>query len=942
MSTVISTEKFLDVVLPKGNHYIGYTDGTLNNNGRAVIKCSAFETGLQGVTIAKARAERYPNADIYFALASFKQPKIYDEAKGYEKSYRHQENVASLKSLWLDIDFKNYDSVKACADDVARFLADFPKPTFIVNSGGGLHLYWVFEEPISLTQWTPLAQGLAAIAKAKKLRADYGVTIDAARVLRLPGSVNHKYDDKPTCRVLKMGAYASLDRMDELLRPHAAAVARTGITVDANVIAMFDPVTHNNDLSEGYVPARPSYFAGIVDECAVVRDSLERQGEGDSYQLWKDLLHLAAFTEDGDDYVHAISKGDARYDADNVEEYYLQSVRIRELGTRGPTTCERFSMSSDKCATCPHAGKIKSPWMLGVPLEEKFTRVPSFVRNGKTYVTKMIEEDGEKVIQEVPILDFEMDNWRLVPDTDDGLLLHVDIKNGKSLRSVALSARDKADGKSMAVAMDRGAVGITDKQVSEVRRIAMEWTTHLSRIREGTTYKSSGWTDDEKAFVLGDKAIKADGVETVINSTLVDAQTVGSRGDPEIWTRLAQKLLDDDDSAFTYLICAGLSAPLMGVLSHRTSMAISAFSTHSGAGKTTVLRCVRAAFGKPRGGFSLNDTATSIVIKLGAEQGIPAVYDEIRGTDAGESIVSVLFQMTEGKTKMRANQSAQIRKQERINTVMLCGSNIPISDYVNQRIKNSNAGFARFIEIELQPKEKADPELDALVSALDTNYGHFGPILIEKIVRNMDVLRGIEKKVFELLQKKRNWTAEERFWLQGTTKILIAGHLLNATKLLKVDMAKLLDYCLAAVEGQQKEMREAVVHEDALLAHIVDMYAENMLVTERFKQHTGRGTVQVLRAPLRKRVDIHVSVREKTVRITTGALKRYCEETFTSSKLLRHQLDTRFGMRRHRKSMGAGTEFATPAQIVYDLDLTKGDVDEMELISSWLPGEGSP
>ena len=220
MSTIISTAKFLDVVVPAGNRYIGYTDGTKSNSGREIIKCSSFTEGLHGVTRAGNISNRETDPNIYFALASFKEAKVYDEKRGYMKSYRQIQNVDKVKSLWLDIDFKMYDSPQACVQDIQRFLSDFPDPTFMVNSGGGIHLYWVFEKELTLQQWEPLATGLAAIAKAKKLRADYGVTIDAARVLRLPGYINPKYPHKPQCEIKKMGNYASLARMDELLRPH--------------------------------------------------------------------------------------------------------------------------------------------------------------------------------------------------------------------------------------------------------------------------------------------------------------------------------------------------------------------------------------------------------------------------------------------------------------------------------------------------------------------------------------------------------------------------------------------------------------------------------------------------------------------------------------------------------------------------------------------------
>lgn len=940
MATVISTEKFLDVVLPEGNHYIGYTDGTLNKAGRPLIKCSVFETGLQGVTVAKQKGD----TDIYFALASFKQAKIYDEAKGYQKSYRKEENVDKLKALWLDIDTKNYESKKACVEDIGRFLTDLPKPTFIVDSGGGFHLYWVFEEAITQQQWVPLAQGLAALAKTKGLKADYGVTIDSARVLRLPGTRNQKYDDKPTCTVKAMGAYAHLGRMDELLRPHAAGMARTNLTLDPKVVALFDPATAN-DLSAGYSEGRRSFFADIAKECLTVQDSLERQGNGDSYALWKDLLHLAAFTEDGDQYAHEISKGDPRYDPDNVEDFYGQSVDIRLKGLRGPTLCQRFSTHSPKCATCPHLGNIKTPWVLGVPIEEKGKQVPSYVRNGATYVHKMVESaDGGMELEEVRLVDFELDNWELVPAVDEASPFHlwVGVKNGNRRGTVKLTAEQINDNKQFRVAMFNGGAPLTSQEVNAVNRVATNWASHLTKIRSGVEYSTAGWNPDATAFVMGNRAYTAEGSHPVINPALAKSNTLGAKGKPGPWNNLAQTLLDDEEAAFTYLFCAGFAAPLMGVLNTKCSMSISAYSADSGAGKTTVLRTIRAAFGEPRSGLSLNDTANFIVAKIGAERGLPAIYDEIRGHDRAEAITQVLFAMTEGKTKGRMDTSANMREQQLINTMMLCGSNVPISDYVNQSIRNSNAGYARFLEIELRPKPNANPQLDALVSQLDSNYGHFGPTYIQTIIANLDKLTKFEVEIANRLQSKRRWTAEERFWLQGTTKIIVAGLALNMTGEVTVDMNKLIAYCLKVIDGQREEMVSSGRNEDVLVESITANYAEEMMVSDRVKRKRGPGTVVVHRHPQRSTVHVHVAVKEKILRIKLESLREYATKVFGSYTNTKKSLMRKYNARQVRGAWCAGTNYATAGAVeMLELDLQKLP-DGDEIISSWLQAGDKP
>lgn len=73
------------------------------------------------------------------------------------------------------------------------------QPTALINSGGGYHAYWILHEPLFLTDD-------ATRKKADKLQKDFVKAVgsddgakDLARVLRVPGSHNHKgcYEDGP-------------------------------------------------------------------------------------------------------------------------------------------------------------------------------------------------------------------------------------------------------------------------------------------------------------------------------------------------------------------------------------------------------------------------------------------------------------------------------------------------------------------------------------------------------------------------------------------------------------------------------------------------------------------------------------------------------------------------------------------------------------------------
>jgi putative DNA primase/helicase len=109
-----------------------------------------------------------------------------------------------MKTLWLDVDCgedkansgKGYRNKKEAATALAAFCDanDLGMPTIIVDSGGGLHCYWVFEHAVTSAEWLPVAQKVKELAErgAVKLLADKSRTAERASVLRIPGTRNHK------------------------------------------------------------------------------------------------------------------------------------------------------------------------------------------------------------------------------------------------------------------------------------------------------------------------------------------------------------------------------------------------------------------------------------------------------------------------------------------------------------------------------------------------------------------------------------------------------------------------------------------------------------------------------------------------------------------------------------------------------------------------------
>lgn len=155
-----------------------------------------------------------PNTrDVYFCLSL--QGKTGLNSKKNVVAARHSDDALLLKALWLDLDVlgpsdkptkKGYASVDEALAVLSQFCdaAPMPKPDILVGSGGGVHCYWVHDNPLTRAEWQPYANGLKTAAINFGLRCDIGCTVDSARVLRVPNTFNYKTTPRRPVQILGM------------------------------------------------------------------------------------------------------------------------------------------------------------------------------------------------------------------------------------------------------------------------------------------------------------------------------------------------------------------------------------------------------------------------------------------------------------------------------------------------------------------------------------------------------------------------------------------------------------------------------------------------------------------------------------------------------------------------------------------------------------------
>ncbi|NPT46160.1 hypothetical protein GNZ12_33535 [Paraburkholderia sp. 1N] len=137
--------------------------------------------------------------DSYFALARYVP---HQTASGHPG--RQGGHVRALKSVWMDIDCgeakaaagHGYTSKKEAFAGMLHFVncCGLPEPTYVIDSGGGIHTYWALESEVAVDEWKRVAGMLKGVADAHGFLADPARTADVASVMRAPLTGNHKLE----------------------------------------------------------------------------------------------------------------------------------------------------------------------------------------------------------------------------------------------------------------------------------------------------------------------------------------------------------------------------------------------------------------------------------------------------------------------------------------------------------------------------------------------------------------------------------------------------------------------------------------------------------------------------------------------------------------------------------------------------------------------------
>ncbi|MEY4908727.1 MAG: hypothetical protein RL260_2445, partial [Pseudomonadota bacterium] len=314
-------------------------------------------------------AENERGADIFYSTGSF-------AGELAEYAGRKSTNVVAQRSVFIDIDcVKHGISVGTGFDAMFDWLNEFPNvlvPSLLVNSGGGLHAYFICDQDIPLDRWHAIADRLRNGAAAVFHEAcDVQCSTDKARILRVPGYRNWKYEDATVETLWPFGDHEqplyTVEQLEEMVAPWP----RTAAALGTSTHTLFPGLTPSTAAASGSaftdaVKETPASWSRMADAarsgegCEVLARAMA-DNAGVGYDAWCGLLTVIACTDGIEEGIHAISADHPDWgDAQNVE---TALAKARSFG--GPRKCASFD--SPACRTCKHSGRITSPVEIGRP-----------------------------------------------------------------------------------------------------------------------------------------------------------------------------------------------------------------------------------------------------------------------------------------------------------------------------------------------------------------------------------------------------------------------------------------------------------------------------------------------------------------------------------------------------------------------------------------------
>ena len=705
---------------------------------------------------------------------------------------RKADDCLFVRSFFIDLDVgetKEY-ATKGDAHTALYKLVGatgLPDPV-VIDSGGGIHAYWIMDEDIPKDEWKPYAEKFKALCM-QHIAIDPVVTADAARIMRAPETFNYKTDPPLPTSVVSdeisvygwsefkafLGGEESAQELVQDRSEESQSILDSipkGLDEDTQSILKLD-----NFAKMFGVLAQKS----VDDEggCAQVKFMCEN-GETLDEPLWRAGLSLAKFCDDGATAIHEFS-------ADHPEYTYAKTEE-KAATIPAPRTCEWFIENyPTRCEGCQHRGKITSPIQLArvfkvAPTPDKEDAVwetqdsetvssfPQFLypfvrgENGGVYFVPppKIDKKGVKY-QDDPILILSCNLYpikRMVsPHDGESLEMRLELPLDGN-RDFLLPMKHVYAKESLKSIMASNGVFFTSHNDQYLMNYIIKWGQYLQttnpalqmRMQMGWTHQRTDPDWNKRSFVIGRKEITITG-ETIEapSSPFVRglSRHLTAHGTFSRWRESMDYLNKPGFELHAFASMSGFGSPLMNYTS--TSGVVMSLTGLSGNAKTGAMYAGLSVFGHPKDLSVVEATENGLTGRYLGLHNMMFGLDEV-GDMKGEEIGKLIHNVSHGKAKIRMQSSVNAEREYEMSASLIAvlTSNHGLYGILEALKMNPTGEAARLVEFQVHRPQllNEQPRLgEYIFDAFKYNYGHAGPMFIKQLLLKGDnyILDNIEK-----------------------------------------------------------------------------------------------------------------------------------------------------------------------------------------------------
>jgi hypothetical protein len=831
----------------------------------------------------------------YFAIAKFATDKN-----------RTKDNVESLKSFWLDIDCGEDKAAKGAgyatqAEGAAALrafckTAGLPKP-IIVNSGRGLHVYWALEEPVTREEWEPVSASLQALCVKHGLLAD-PACFEAARILRVPGTLNYKDDPPVEVAVLVTAPPVTLDNFSNALGAPAPVAVKPLPSTKRELTPLAQSLRDNMGSSFAKIMRRSA--AG--DGCKQLQDCYDNRADLPEPR-WFDALSVANRCDDRDTAIHKLSEGYADYDRQKTED------KTKHIG--GPHTCAVFEKNNPGgCDDCPFKGKISGPIQLGdtlreAPAEAVITgppdpttgEIPAYVVPKVPFPYMRGEGGGifkDSGTEEPPEVVFEYDFY-VVKTMRDPVMGHVVLFRlhmpHEPVAEFSVPIASISDRQVMRAATGRCGLASGEKQFT----LLMDFVTKSVKVCQHSSKAEAmrqqfGWADNDGAFIVGDREFRADGAHYSPPSSVTDklSEMLRPVGSYDRWKEVVALYGRPGMEAQAFAFLTAFGSPLLKFTGMSGGI-INLIHPSSGTGKTTTLHMCNSVWGNPKKLCVIKDDKALAKIQwLGMLCNLPYTVDEITNLRP-EEFSDLIYNITQGRGRERMQSSGNALRVNNTTwqTIALCSSNSSFAEKMQSLKASPDGELMRMIEYGIGPSSIIDPALgkDMFDHTLLENYGHAGPVYAQHLVREYESVKELVLSTQRKYDVELGLTPRERVWSAITACNMSGGLLAKALNILPENwnIPRIYDWAGGQIKNMRTEIEPPKLNAAANIGAYINRHMQNIVVIK--DEADARSGIPAMPS-MEPRGELLIRYEPDTKRlyIAAGPFKKDCVEYQISYK----------------------------------------------------------